>query len=594
MVSRLLQLQLHLNQHGVSVNMTNKEEPSLIPIRDGGLIAAPPQPAADASSSIRVPQADTTLGADFGGDIGDDDRLFAAKREPIAGFLIYGVAADIVEKWFSINDVETKQPDPKLDRAIQKELRRLKYKQVLRTFIEFKRLYGDTLLVGSFDDAQKLTDLTGELSKSASLKHLTVFPKTQYNVAEKDTDPESFRYGQPTQYQIQNGSQNFRVHYTRVYEHVGDSILDLIWDDLTCGRNIRWGVAQWVYRVGGGFAVIKFPKEYSPGSGQPVIPTTPAKLQEWAAAAAWNDITHRKYICIINEVMDFKFEGAQGAVLNPEPFFDTNTKQIAKATGIPKSILEGAEAGALTGSEKNDQQYYKKISGEQSNLDDVNRWVIDHVLKQDTDRSAQQDTSLLRRMLHKALSSVVKDTEPLDYDIAWTNAFELSKLDEARVELTHAQAKATELDWKTIDEVREDDGLKPLPLGEGAKLKQAANPFTEQPGGEDPQNQEPPIGVGDAVPDLRTLLQPVLKQVMEGKIGHDIAVQQGTALIEFYSGVEHDRALAYNRGKFKQPTLTLSPEQEQDLTDQKTRLLQEFLALLAQAEKLWQSKQPPT
>jgi hypothetical protein len=61
--------------------------------KDGGLIVAPAIQDSNTNSaqesSIRVPQADTSLGADFGENVTDDDRLFAATREPIAGFLIY-------------------------------------------------------------------------------------------------------------------------------------------------------------------------------------------------------------------------------------------------------------------------------------------------------------------------------------------------------------------------------------------------------------------------------------------------------------------------------------------------------------------------
>ena len=62
------------------------------------------------------------------------------------------------------------------------------------------------------------------------------------------------------------------------------------------------------------------------------------QLQDWANSKEWSNITHRTYIAILNEVMDFKFEGAQGATLNPEPFFDTNTKQIAKAKVTLKAL----------------------------------------------------------------------------------------------------------------------------------------------------------------------------------------------------------------------------------------------------------------
>ena len=575
--------------------------------KDGGIVMSPP--TQDSGDSIRIPQVDTSMGADFGAEITDDNRLFAAHREPVAGFLIYGFSADMVDKWFSINDLNTKKPDPEKDRHLQKELRKLKYKAVLRTFIEFKRLLGNTLMVGSFDDAAKLTDLANEKAPSTNLKFLTVYPKINYAVFQKDENPESFRYGFPLIYQVNDGSRSFRVHWTRCFEHVGVSVLDLIWDDLTCGRNIRWGTGQWVYRVGGGFPVIEFPKEYSPSPGAPLIATTPEKLQEWATAAAFRDITHKKYFCLIKDTMGFHFEGAQGAVLNPEPFFNTNLKQISIATGIPKSILEGAEAGALTGSEKNDQQYYKKISGEQSALEDVCRWVIDQIINQINGVTVQTDSvksvgSVLKRMLHKAVPSVVKDQPEqtqIDYEIVWSNAFQLSALDEARIDLLNEQANQIKLQYQTVDEVREgsEDELLPLPLGEGEvvlSLKAPINPFgsNPNPNPNDPNNpQTSNLNNQDsAIPNLRTLLQPILKQVFEGIMNHDTAIQQGTALIQFYNDTEKQRALDYNREKFNKPDISLSPEQEQDFVDQKARFTETFLLLLDKAEKLWKANQP--
>src|SRR5512135_558056 len=120
-------------------------------VKDDGLIVAPNLQQKDSTgsteSSIRIPAVDTGLGADFGEDITDDNRYFAATREPIAGFLIYGIANHIVDKWFTINDVTTSSPDPELDHSIQKELRKIKYKKILRELIEYERLYGKALLV---------------------------------------------------------------------------------------------------------------------------------------------------------------------------------------------------------------------------------------------------------------------------------------------------------------------------------------------------------------------------------------------------------------------------------------------------------------
>ena len=323
---------------------------------------------------------------------------------------------------------------------------------------------------------------------------VVAYPRYQFTVSERDSDPTSLRYGLPTIYKVNmarsqdlkessNTQYNTEIHWSRCFEAQtrtnGNSILDLIWDDLTCGRNIRWGVGQWVYRVGGGFAVIKFPKETM---GKP---TSKTQLQDWANSKEWSNITHRTYIAILNEVMDFKFEGAQGATLNPEPFFDTNTKQIAKATGIPKSILEGAEAGALTGSEKNDQQYYKKISGIQSDFEDAVRWVIDLLVSagqiegysQTSANDSEPAGSVLKRMFRRVVQQV-KDQVPknFDYEIEWNSAFELNELDEARISLMQEQGNSLKLEYMLKDEVRAEKNLPPLPLGEGQTLKQSQTP----------------------------------------------------------------------------------------------------------------------
>jgi len=274
-----------------------------------GIVAYPTQDTGGEGGSIRIPQTSTSLGAGFGDPITPADLTFAALREPIAGFLIYGVAADVVEKWFKVNDVHTEGADPELDANVQAALRKLMFKTVLRQLVECERLFGKALMVASFSDVQNQAELMSERRRGAEPMQLAVYPLTQYGVASRDEDPASRRYSQPETYRINTQTgQSLIVHWTRCFEAQtrsnGESILTLVWDDLTCGRNIRWGVSQWIYRTGGGFPVIKFPKEVGG------VPTTKEKLQEWANAKEWSDISHRTYICLINELMDFKFEGA--------------------------------------------------------------------------------------------------------------------------------------------------------------------------------------------------------------------------------------------------------------------------------------------
>jgi len=559
-----------------------------------GLIVYPTVADSEESGSVRIPQTSTSLGAGFGDPINTDDLEYASTREPIAGFLIYGIASDIIEKWFKLNKSKTEGEDPDFDLQIQKVLSSLKFKKTLRQLIEYERLYGKALLVASFDDASNITQLQKERKKGAEPKQLIAYPPTQYKILSHNKNPQSPRFGQPETYNINAfGGVTYTLHWSRCNEIQtrtnGKSILELIWDDLTCGRNIRWGVAQWIFRTGGGFAVIKFPKEING------VATTREQLQAWGNAKEWSDITHRTYIGILNEVMDFKFEGAQGAALNPEPFFDTNTKQIAKATGIPKSILEGAEAGALTGSELNNQQYYKKISGFQTDYEEPIKWVIDACIDAGMVSGAKTVAdehepagSVLKRILQRVIVHDEQDAEPIDYTIEWNSAFELNALDEARTTLLVEQANQTRLEYRTIDEVRDMNELEALPEGEGAKLKAAAqpqNPFSSfQPNQQQEADQTANIQPNQTfVSTLKSLAQKVIK----GEITKQTALEEGAGVIDVYSKFEEEQAIGWVR-RSTQTTgpISLSPEMQAELEDQRQRFLKNYARMLEDAEKL--------
>lgn len=443
--------------------------------KDGGLFI---HPSADTSqgSSIRIPSVSTELGAGFGDEITDNDREFAAEREPVAHFLTYGMAADVIDKWFIVDDPTTEQGDPKIDEAVQDALTLLKVKDYLKTALEYERVYGWSLLIGSFADVADVKKLAAPLRDGTKLLQLAVYPKTKVDVWTKDVDENSERFGEPIVYKIARGDGIFLyVHYSRCCKvqtrSNGKSVLDAVWDDLTCGRNIRWGASQWMYRTGGGFPVIKFP----PG-------TTKDKLEEWIDSNAFANLMARTYIGITGD-MDFKFEGAAGRALDPQPFFHTNLEQIAAGSGVPEPILRGAQAGALTGSEVNQQQYFKVINRIQNSLEDTMRWVIDHLVEanQITMLSKSADVTLTEKVKLWLRHDVEPPSKPLKYKIEWVSAFELDEVKEAQAQLMREQANELRLKYRTLDEVRKMNELDPLPNGEGATLQRSTVPSPFEP-----------------------------------------------------------------------------------------------------------------
>lgn len=467
--------------------------PGVKATKDGGLIIHPSITAAD--SNIGVPQT-STIGAGFGDTISDNDRAWAACREPIAHFLTHIVADDMTDKWFTIEDPDTEEADPALDRTVQQEFAKLKLKYYLNLAVKSARTFRRSLLVGAFNDAKTISDLAKPKALNAELMQLDVYPEIyqeqkvkEFQVDSIDTNPLSPRYGKPVTYKLMrqsmnetgtSTSDNLIIHYTRVCEvGTGTSVLDIIWDDMSSGRNIRWGFGQYVYRIGGAFPVLSFP------SG-----TTVSQLEAYGASGAFNNLMSKTYILLAqnatqeNTGMTFEFKGAQGATLDPIPFFTQNIQQIAIATGCPQAKLIGAQAGAVTGSEVNQQEYYKAISRDQiAYCEEPIRWVINRLIesgkitliKTATDKTAPNyHLRLLKATLKRALKRDYRHKTADQYIIEWNSAFELSELDEAQIELTHVSALEKKLGWMSKDEIRAEEGLDPLPDGAGEWKDQSA------------------------------------------------------------------------------------------------------------------------
>lgn len=456
--------------------------------KDGALLIHPeiqgdvPGKDKSAGDSIKVPQIDTEYGAGFGDAITDSDRAFASEREPVAHFLTMGMAGDMTEKWFLINDPDTKEDDPELDRTVQNALTKLKFKRFLTEAIESERIYGKSLLVGGFADAQTVDQLKEPLKPGSELLQLAVYPSTlnghkvkEWEVSEKDQDRNSERFGEPIIYKLHRDNDQLLVHYTRIVELKtrtnAVSVLDAIWDDMSCGRNIRWGAAQWLFRIGGGFPVIGFPAG-----------TTAEQLETYHDSGNFANLHSRTAIFIAqnskieNDGMTFDFKGASGHALDPIPFFKSNIEQISVATGIPQAKLVGAQAGAVTGSEVNVQDYYKVISREQAKLEDVIRWVIGKLADSGQltlVKSITDDSKLkkIKAMLDRIRGKDYRHKTADQYEITWNSAFEMSEKDQAITDETIARANVNKLKYMTPDEVRKEMGLDPLPNGQGEKLQ---------------------------------------------------------------------------------------------------------------------------
>ena len=385
-------------------------------------------------SAIDIPRTELSKGGKFGEQITPQALTFAVRREPIAKRLVMDVAEDIFEKWFTVHPIAAGEeaPDPTVNSSVQAEMERLNAKIIFTRAAQYERRYGWSIIVLGFEDRAATPDL--EVQSATKIDHLAVYSPRSVSVEQEEDDPKSDRFGLPLMYKINRGKgKSLRVHYSRVLhvatrldEHAwaGVPILESIWDDMTVYRNMRWAAGQVYWRLPG-LLVFKFPENYSK-----------EEIQNFFASLG--DPNVRTFIGLPRD-KEVEVLGSAGKVLKPEEFTNPILRSISMGSSIPKQKLEGTEAGAVTGSEVNQREYYKYISGQQKQYE------------------AQMAGPLIDKMLE--VGQVKPD---VDYTIEWASAFQLDIATENTAKLADAQAANVELRYMLIDEVRAKRNMKAL------------------------------------------------------------------------------------------------------------------------------------
>ena len=434
----------------------------------------------------------------FGGVINDDDYLFYSLNEPVGKWWVSGVADDIWDNWFKVVDKDNVDSDT-LDRQIQRVLKDLKAKTQLPRETLFERRYGTSILLLSYsgfendwetplyeiDDAGNPQPLTSD----KKLLQITPYPWTEVNVIEVESNENSLRFGLPTKYQVTRGApvddrkrttsigttttDVLTVHWTRVihdaprldeHPYEGVSALQVLFDDLVGGRNIRWAMYQAMFRHGQGFPVI-------------MSKATQAQNEAWIAAGGLDEYLNVRGYFMHGPDEDFRFEGAKDAMVNPSTYFDVYFTFIAAATGVSKSTIMGVSAGRVMGSESDERQYFKAITLQQHKKEPMLTELIDRLIQ-----TGQVEFNG-------------------DYEINWVDPFEVNPQDKAAIEFMEERTNALKT-YMTINERRALEGLDPLPddQGEALMLQPGQNPTwggtanqtSPERGETEPENTEKP------------------------------------------------------------------------------------------------------
>lgn len=393
-------------------------------------------------------------GGEYGAIITDDARAFAILREPVGFRIVVRVAHDIFDNWFNL---ELKEGNPKaseeFDQKVQKKLSSLNAKAEWSRLATYDRGFGYGIMVlGYVDEGETLAD---PLKNPTQLLDIKAYAKTQITSVKKVKDETDPRYGLPELYYIQREgiTAKLKVHHsrvihvaTRLYEKSdweGRAVLDNFWDDMVTLRNIRWSMGQTMFRYGPGFPDLTFT-----GAEQ-------EKIDEYIESEAFKNITARTY-WVHSDDVSMEFKGAAGRALNPMLYYLPIMENISCASGIPLAILRGAQAGALTGSQVNEREYYSIISDEQSAYEPGIRELINIILQLET---------------QEAIATDQEAPKIPDWTFNWKGGFELTEEQKADIELKRLEAiyKKVALTRFTHNEVRKmiDPSLDELSEEEG-------------------------------------------------------------------------------------------------------------------------------
>lgn len=382
--------------------------------------------------------------ADFGDPITNTDLLFAVKREPVAHRVVFAVAHDIFDNWFSI-DVVGEKPDTRFNDQIQGILEDLNAKSVFTEMAVYERLFGTAIIVVGFSDYGD--DLSKPVKDPQSVEDIVAYSPLEFIVqsSDEDKDPQSPRFGLPEFYTLYQDGKRVRVHYSRVihfatrlldHPYMGLSVLEPIYDDLVLLRNIRWGLGQTIVRYGSGFPDITLKGRNA------------KQIDDFILSKQMETVNARTYfVHSDNEQLEFK--GIGGVTLDPEKYYVPIMESISAGAGIPMAILRGAQAGTLAGSEVNEREYFKIISDAQSRYEPGIRALIDMLI----------ECGQVRWFYNV----------PRKYRISWGGGFEVNERDRALTQLSIAQAMNVRSNWMTINEIRAsmEPPLEPLPSPQG-------------------------------------------------------------------------------------------------------------------------------
>ena len=349
-----------------------------------------------------------------------------ANGNALAYYIVYKLSENALDDWFKFVDKDGNE----IMQEAQRQLLQLDAKRIFTQVLAAERRFGYSYL--STSKNKYIPEVEVEGGKVAKLYFFTPLDCIVFEydeVGEPKTMEITINVGQKqyTTYEQkqQISAEDFQFWNTRPIGrgYKGRSVLYPIFNELVNIMYLEDSMTVHGIKMAGGiysvFTKVGIPDEMK------------TKMD-----SSFQDISNRRSMIFDGQLIeDTKFVGPPSTATDFNTQIDVCINLIAAGTGIPKDILIGATAGAITGSETNVKALFAALNQIQTSIEPYIR-------------------DLTKRMGF---------TE--DYDIDWNVRYAHNEEERAKIDMAKAQTIATKT-WLTDNEKRALDGYPPIEGGD--------------------------------------------------------------------------------------------------------------------------------
>lgn len=349
------------------------------------------------------------------------DQFKVARHDPIGYYITHKISENVFDDWFRFVDKDGNE----IMFDVQKELRKLNARRIFTQVLAGERTFGHSWLYTGKAKFRDSTSFNGN-----RIANLDYFTPRMAEVVKYDG------LGQPEELKIELSTDkgtrvfelpadDFILVRTRPYDrtHKGHPATYSVWDYLTYLRYIFHSISWYDMKIGLGIFVMRTKNQLSQQEM--------SNLQE-----AYQDISVKRSGVFDDRIEDVEFIGADAGGTNFHEDIAALLNMIAAGCGIPKDVLTGVSAGAITGSEINNKALYATLNQIQRSFEPVIR-------------------ELVRRMGYDR-----------EFDIDWNTRYAHDEEEKARINYLNAQELGLKMQWMTINEIRAEEGLPPVENGD--------------------------------------------------------------------------------------------------------------------------------